>query len=213
MKKKMKRAGGIFLDALMQMVFYVVGFIMRLLYLGRVEYTDPSAKEAMRKGAVLIANHVSHKDGFFVPIMLPFQKVYVLVTSKWYNKRFLKPLFSHLRYIPIDLQRQDRDWMVKAEAMLKKGRNVMIFPEGELEKDGVPKPFHSGFLLPVKHLDAPVIPMAIVGDYKLLHRQKLVIGSPINLDFSSKGRLSVILKEASEQCSKEVFALKESKSH
>ncbi|MCC8112089.1 MAG: 1-acyl-sn-glycerol-3-phosphate acyltransferase [Ruminococcus sp.] len=189
------------------MVIALLGVIMRVLYPGQVIFNDSASKVAIKQGAILIANHTSHKDGFFAPKMLSKRKVYVLVTRKWYDKKFLNPLFRHLRYIPINLEEQDAAWMVQAETILKKGQCVLIFPEGKLETDGVLETFHSGFLLLARHLNVPVVPMAITGGYRVFHKQTLHIGSPLQLDLHAKGRLSVVLDKAAEQCKQEVFAL------
>ncbi|MCD7773135.1 MAG: 1-acyl-sn-glycerol-3-phosphate acyltransferase [Ruminococcus sp.] len=207
MMKLLEKIGNAILTALIYLIASISSLFMRLLYRGRVKYTDPSAKQVMKQGAVLIANHKSHKDGFFLPMLLFPRRVFVLVTRKWYDKRFLKPLFERLPYIPIDLTQPDASWVSAAEEALKKGKCVLIFPEGKLEKNGKHEPFNSGFLLPVKHLGTPVIPMAIKGDYRLFHRQTLVVGKPVKLELNQKGRLSAILRTASEQCEREVFRL------
>ncbi len=209
MKKGMKRIGSIIFTGVMHMVFFMFGVGVCILYRGRVLFTDPAAKAAMKQGAILIANHISHKDGFFVPHMLFPRKIYTVVTNKWYRKKFLNPMFRRLRYIPIDLETQDATWMTMAEEKLRNGECVLIFPEGKLETDGVPEAFHSGFLLMARHLDVPVIPMGLVGDYRLFHRQTLRIGSPLKLNLHAKGRLSAVLEPASQQCKEAVFALVE----
>ncbi len=202
-----KKAGSGVLNGLVHIFTFILRLVMYIIYLPKVEYTDPKAREAMKNGAVLIANHTSHKDGFFVPQLLLHTKTYVLITRKWYDKKFLNSVFRRLPYIPINLNEADAEWMPQAEAALKNGDCVLIFPEGKREENGVREPFHSGFLLPVRHLDVPVIPMAISGDYKIFRRQKLVIGSPLKLDLNKSGRLSSILKSASDICEAEVFAL------
>lgn len=211
MTDKLKKAGGALLDASANMLFFIVGFVMRILWRGRVIYTDPAARDEMKRGAVLIADHKSHMDGFFVPIMLFPIKVRVLITRKWYDKKFLNPIFRHLPYIPINLNESDAAWIAEAESALKRGQCVMIFPEGRLEKDGRREPFKSGFLLPARHLDAPVIPMAIKGKYRVFKIQTLIVGSSMNLDLHAKGRLSAVLNKASEECEREVFALADGK--
>ena len=211
--KTLRKIGNAILTGLLHAVFFLWGGVTRLLYFPRVEWTDKSAKDAMKQGAILISNHKSHKDGFLIPQMLPAKRIYVLVTRKWYDKKGLNPIFRRLRYIPIDLNSPDGDseWMQKTEEVLKKGHSVLIFPEGKLEKDEVPEPFHAGFLLPARHLDVPVIPMATVGTYRPFHRQILRIGSPFTPALHEKGRLSQVLGAASEDCKNRVFSLRDGK--
>ncbi len=173
------------LKAFWKTIFFLWGLINRILYPTKIVYKDKESKVAMEKGAILIANHQSHKDGFIIPQILPGKKIYVLVTRKWYDKKVLHAIFKHLRYIPIDLNEPDGTWMKETERLLREGNNVLIFPEGKLER-GERQPFHSGFLLPVRHMGCPVIPMAVVGEYKPFKRQKLIIGTPLELDIQKK---------------------------
>lgn len=88
MAAKCKKMTNAILDAIAYVLFYIVGFVMSIIWRVRLVYTDPSAVEAMKKGAVLIADHKSHMDGFFVPVMLFPVRVHVLITRKWYNKNY-----------------------------------------------------------------------------------------------------------------------------
>ncbi|MCD8391578.1 MAG: 1-acyl-sn-glycerol-3-phosphate acyltransferase [Firmicutes bacterium] len=205
--KRLKKLGGAVLTGAVYALFFLPAVVMRIMYRGRVVYIDKTVKSTMKQGAVLIANHKSHADGFFVPMMLFPLRVCTVVTRKWYDKRVLNTLFRHMPYIPIDLTKPDASWMTSAEDALKQGKCVLIFPEGKLEKDGKHEPFRSGFLLPARHLDVSVIPMAITGDYSVFKRQTLIVGKPIKLNLHERGRLSAVLNAASEQCEREVFAL------
>lgn len=82
----------------------------------------------------------------------------------------------------------------------------MIFPKGKLEREGREK-FLSGFLLPVKHLGVPVVPMTIKGSYIPFTRHTLVVGSPMQPDLNTGGRLSAVLNKAARECENAVFTL------
>lgn len=176
-------------------------FITRIVYLPKITYEDISMKKDLKnKGVIFIANHTSHKDGSFVPQALRGIKPYVLVTRKWYDKKQINWLFRNLRYIPINLNDMDNDWMAKSKELLENNESILIFPEGKLCKDGNLGEFHSGFLMLARQTGVPVVPIAISGGYRLFHRQKLYIGKPVSIDVTKKGRPSVVLREAAEKC-------------
>ena len=52
---------------------------------------------------------------------------------------------------------------------MDRGNSVLIFPEGELTKDGKMQKFKTGVGLLAQGLEAPIIPVSITGLYELRH--------------------------------------------
>lgn len=205
----MKTIGYGIVHGLVHLIYGVWTGITWIVYRPRIVYQDKAVKEMMRKKAcILIANHTSHNDGSFVPQALCRVKPYVLVTRKWYDKKSIHWLFCHLRYIPINLKDMDNEWMDRSEKILRKGHSILIFPEGQLSKDGTLGQFFPGFLMLARHTDAPVIPMVISGGYRKFRRQRLTIGTPIQADIHRKGRPSQILAEAATQCRETILTMR-----
>ena len=50
---------------------------------------------------------------------------------------------------------------------MDRGYNVLIFPEGELTRDGSTQPFKSGVGILTEGLEVAVVPVAITGLYEL----------------------------------------------
>ena len=46
----------------------------------------------------------------------------------------------------------------------------------------------------------PVIPVALVGEYRRFRRKTVLIGAPLALDLARRGRPSLILREETEKC-------------
>lgn len=199
-----KKIGDTCLTALIRFAYFIWACATHIIYLPKITYLDKQSKEKLKKPCILIANHTSHTDGSFIPQIFPGKKINVLVTTKWYNKKYLNVFFSHLRYIPINLNEVDNSWMERAQKVLEKGETILIFPEGKLSKDGNVGEFLPGFLLLARHTDVPVIPLAIKGGYKKFSRQQVIVGSEIAFDVHAKGRPSAILKEGAIVCRKQI---------
>ena len=47
---------------------------------------------------------------------------------------------------------------------------------------------------------APVIPVALVGEYRHFRRKTILVGAPLALNLARRGRPSLILREETEKC-------------
>lgn len=197
----MKTIGHILLFVPVRIVYFFWGLWNRILYPPRIRFADRETKHLFRKTpAILIANHTAHTDGYYLPQTLKKRRLYTYVTRKWYDKRGIHWLFTRLRYIPIDLMGLDTEWLSRGEAVLAKGGSILIFPEGKLNPSGSLAPFHPGALMLARKTGVPVIPVALVGDYRRFHRKTVLIGAPLALDLARRGRPSLILREETEKC-------------
>jgi len=141
------------------------------------------------KPVILVANHQGAAD---IPILLAYIPVRFRFAIK--KELFKIPIFSwYMRqagYFSID-----REVVLSAYKTLEKiveilnaGESVMIFPEGTRSRDGTLGKFKRGSLMAALKSQAPIIPIAISGSYKIMPRGtwllkpttvKLSAGKPI----------------------------------
>jgi 1-acyl-sn-glycerol-3-phosphate acyltransferase len=122
-------------------------------------------REHVQRGAtyVMVANHLSLLD---ILVMFRLFRHFTWVSKA---ENFKVPLVGwnmHLNaYIP--LQRGDREsaatMLATAEADLRDGISVMIFPEGTRSRDGKLKPFKSGAFELATRTGLPVLPIVVAG--------------------------------------------------
>src|SRR5437899_1027576 len=82
--------------------------------------------------------------------------------------------------------------MIVSAAALKRGKVVLIFPEGGLTWDGRLQPFKKGPAILAHEMGVPLVPVAIAGTYRVWHkggggprrlaRVTMTIGKPIETD-------------------------------
>jgi len=118
-----------------------------------------------RSGAALVvANHVSYADavlaGYATRRFIRF-----LIWKPLYETRAAKPFFDVLMAIPIDngTPKVAIRALHAANAELKKGKLVGIFPEGQITRDGEIAPFERGYERILRGVDCPIIPIHIEG--------------------------------------------------
>lgn len=205
MRKGIKKAADFLLRGFVRVVWAIWTLLTWTAYRPRIVYEDETVNQRLEsEPCILVANHTSHHDGSFIPQVLFKCPLNVVVTKKWYDKKAFNWMFRNLKYISIDLDSMSSEWIEKAEAALHRGESVLIFPAGKLVTDGTLGELHPGFLMLAKFTDAPVIPLISRGGYKMFRRQELIVGSEIAFDVHMKGRPSVVMREGTEVCKKQM---------
>ncbi|HEU5022997.1 MAG TPA: MFS transporter [Bryobacteraceae bacterium] len=123
------------------------------------------AENIPRSGpALIVANHVSYADavlaGYATRRFIRF-----LIWKPIYETRAAKPFFDVLMAIPIDngSPKVAIRALHAANAELKNGKLVGIFPEGQITWDGEVAPFERGYERILRGVNCPIIPIYIDG--------------------------------------------------
>lgn len=174
---------------------------MRLLLawpLTRLWWPEVRGKQAVpaRGGAVLVSNHVSFSDSFFLPVELS-RKVTFLAKQEYFTRpgvigHLSRWFFNAVGQVPID-----RSGGRAAEAAIQTGIKVVrgggllgIYPEGTRSPDGRLYKGRTGAARIAIEAQVPVIPVAMVNTYwiqptgqvlpRLGRRIRIVFGEPID---------------------------------
>ena len=118
-------------------------------------------------GFIVAANHASYLD---IPLLGCGirRRVWYLGRSDLFPVPGLKAICQWLGWIPLRSGRLDRDAFGKAISLIKRGKIVVIFPEGSRSLDGrlqSPKP---GIGVIVERTGCPVVPAYLKGTYDVL---------------------------------------------
>ncbi len=136
---------------------YLLG---RLLW--RVHFKNEAPAE-IRSGAILVANHRSSVDPFFVQLAAR-RRVHWMVAKEYCQHFAFGPMLRALQVIPTNRSGVDTACTKAALRITKAGRLVGMFPEGKLNLTGsVLLPVRSGAAMVALHSDVPMIPLYIEG--------------------------------------------------
>jgi long-chain acyl-CoA synthetase len=123
------------------------------------------------QACIIAPNHQSILDGFLVASLLKRQfmkKTYVYAKEKHFRGRFLRFLANRNNIILVDVNKDLKLSIQKLAEVLKKGKNLMIFPEGTRTLTGKLGDFKQTFAILSQELQVPVIPVAIKGSFDIL---------------------------------------------
>lgn len=137
-----------------------------------------SGQENLPDTACIIApNHQSFYDALLVSSLLKGKlanKTYFYAKKKHVNNPMLRFLADRNNVIVVDINSGLRESIQILAEVLKKGKNIMIFPEGTRSKDGQLGDFKRLFAILSKELAVPVIPVSINGAYQALPKGALI---------------------------------------
>jgi long-chain acyl-CoA synthetase len=124
------------------------------------------------EGPCIIApNHQSFFDGLYILAALKMKTLrnsYFYAKKKHVNNWFLQFLANRNNIIVMDVNKDLKESIQKLAEVLRKGKNIIIFPEGTRTKTGRMGEFKKTFAILSKELNIPVVPVAINGAYRAM---------------------------------------------
>ena len=108
-------------------------------------------------GFLLLPNHITWVDAIVLLLACP-RPIRFMIAEEYYRNRYLHPVLSAVRCIPIS-SRRAKDAMRRAAEMIRDGEIVCVFPEGELSRSGVLGGLRRGYQLIANRAGAPVVPV------------------------------------------------------
>ena len=180
----------------------ICGLIFRVLcvlyvYIGfrpKVIYANPERKKmGFDKPVVFTCNHVSHKDGIMIAVLLWKYRIHILSAKDQMEKSWIVgQVLSNNRAIPVNRFGLDTGWIKESIRVMKEGNSMIIFPEGHTSKTGEMDKFRPGFALLATMAGSEVVPIAIDGNYNFLFgkRLRVVVGEPMPLAKAEAGQRS-----------------------
>jgi len=128
------------------------------------------------QGPYLICpNHQSFLDAPVVLSLLPwpiFGQIFHLGTSEIWGWGWRRKLARTLRLIPVDPDSNLVAGMRAGAYGLRRGKILILYPEGERSIDGAPKKFKKGAAILSIHLRVPIYPVALDGFHEVWPRGK-----------------------------------------
>ncbi|NGZ25701.1 MAG: acyl-[ACP]--phospholipid O-acyltransferase [Magnetococcales bacterium] len=146
---------GLLPDAVMQGVLFA---LFRTLY--RVEVHGWENYHKVGDKAVMVANHLSFLDAALLATFLPDKPIFAInthIAQQWW----IKPFLQVVEAFPLD---PTNPYAVRNLAnSVKKGKRLLIFPEGRITVTGALMKIYEGPGVIADRADAPILPIRIEG--------------------------------------------------
>ena len=120
---------------------------------------------------IIAPNHQSFLDGMFIASSLRgkmLRKSFFYTKSKHVKSNLLRRFADRNNIIIVDVNQDLKHSIQSLAEALKKGKNIVIFPEGTRSTNGKLGEFKKTFAILSKELNVPVVPVVIDGAYDVL---------------------------------------------
>ncbi|WMI81676.1 lysophospholipid acyltransferase family protein [Anaerotignum sp. MB30-C6] len=144
---------------------------------------------------VLCCNHISNYDPLTMAVYLDRLPRFIAKKELFGNKVF-GAILRNLKAFPVDRQAaMDMKAFKTAVNVLKGGELLGIFAEGTRVKEGEEKAAKAGVAMFALKGEAPVIPVAISGEYKFRNEVRIEFGAPMTLEEYRGARITTSTME------------------
>ena len=189
---------------------YPIEYLIYYSLLARafVKKINGSENIPKNKPFIAAANHVSYLDDALLPytVFTCTKKDFrIFINSRFYKNFFIRAFLNHYDQIPVDVSKDVRGKnqkkktnkaaFEKALKTLKEGKIFLIFPEGSRSEDGNLKKAKTGAAKIALYSKVPLVPIGIVGTYKILPKGKIFprlgratinVGKPMTFEHFNK---------------------------
>ncbi|BAU28916.1 1-acyl-sn-glycerol-3-phosphate acyltransferase [Aneurinibacillus soli] len=137
---------------------------------------------------VLCCNHISNWDPITLGSGLE-RPVFFMAKEELFHVPIAGKLALECGAFPVKRGSGDRQAIRRALELLKEGHTVGIFPEGtrNIQADGTMREVQPGAAMIALKSSAQVVPVAIVGPYRLFRPVTIIYGKPFDLAAETVG--------------------------
>jgi long-chain acyl-CoA synthetase len=157
-------------------LWYLLGKMVTIFAEDKFHLQIRGMEKMPRQAPFIISpNHQSFLEAPIITAALPwevFHNVFYVGTSEIFGGGLLRQFAKFLRLIPVDPDANLVPAMRAGAYGLKKGKILMLYPEGERSIDGTPRTFKKGAAILAHHMNVPIVPIAIEGFYDAWPRGK-----------------------------------------
>lgn len=181
----------------------VVRFIVAIIYPTKIVGLEHFPGEGP---VVLCANHISLLDPVTLACAIRTRPVHFMAKAELFQNKFLGKFLEKVGAFPVRRGDADMGALRTSMNILKQNEVLGIFAQGHRDKSGEMQ-MESGVALIALRTQAPVIPVYMLGPYRVFRRFRIIVGPKVDLSKYSGKYDSTMLRAATLDIERAVRAL------
>jgi 1-acyl-sn-glycerol-3-phosphate acyltransferase len=139
---------------------------------------------------ILCSNHINYLDPLVIGTSI-HRKMSYMAKEELFKNKLLGYILIKLGMFPVNRNGADISAIKSAIRVLNKGDVLGIFPEGTRNLERSEMRAKPGLAMIAIKAKVPIVPVAIISDYKLFSKIKIKINAPITYDEYYQTKLDV----------------------
>lgn len=197
-------------NCLFILIYYVVGFVARVLH--------PTSVEGMEKlpksGVLLCPNHASNWDPILVALRLPINyRLHIMAKEELFKNPLLGWLLRKVGAFPVSRGNSDINAVKLSIQAIKDGDNLLVFPEGTTVHngvgyiDGLPAHAKAGVAMIGVRTGATLVPVFVDGEKKPFRRTRIIFGDPYEPHYTGRRGTAEEMQKIADDLLEAAYAL------
>ncbi len=186
------------------------GWPLLLWFRSKLIYTNKETKKKFKGGLILMSNHISFMDPFYILSSILRRRHHFVATKEMFSSKFSNWWFKNaFLCIKIDRDNFSLGNFREITSHLEQGDMITMFPEGHINfEQSQVKAFKGGIVMIALKTHSPIIPVYIKKKEHWYSRLVVYVGEPINVDDYLEGEkfnvndvknISVILQQKEQE--------------
>ncbi len=183
------------------MVYNVVKGLFIVFFRLFFPYVVEGRENIPQEGPLIIcSNHISWMDPPLVGVVLTGKKVHFMAKAELFDIFIIGSIIKKVGAFPVKRDTADIKTIKTSIALLREKKCIVLFPEGTRSKPGEIRDALPGAALIALKSQAPILPVAIKGPYRLFRKTPIGVGKPITLDalYGQKAKREILQKASHE---------------
>lgn len=196
--------------------FFFTAIRLLLRVLGRLR-SSGEENVPLTGGLIFSPNHISDADPPTVFVSFP-RRAWFIGKEELFQVPVIGWFFAHFHAFPIKRDSADRAALKRAEACLRRGEPILVFPEGRCAQDGKLQRIQPGAAMLSVRTGCPIIPVGLEHTNEILpygslrprfskHPVTVVFGPPIRPQEFSDLRHSKAVEAVTKRLGEELARL------
>lgn len=154
------------------LIHFLMTQLFRVMLHLSYRYRGKGVENIPQEPCIIVANHRSALDGHIITSRMKdslIRKTFLFAKGKHWRSPFARFMAVKNNIILMDINQNVRESLQQLSSVLKKGKNIIIFPEGTRSKDKSVANFKETFAILSRELNIPIVPVAISGSERAVY--------------------------------------------